>query len=475
MIPALFGLWLVATSISEAVPSIGSYNGKRMLELYLIFVTLFVLLISSRVRQRLETFLLAIPTWVRILLLIFFGIGLSSALLTPNPAYPLLDVAMLFLLILTTLTIACTRQLVGIQFDRVIIACIALMGFGVAFQELVGVLVFISTGQQYSYKEALMHFLHPRFYNQVQTWTIPLLALLPIVFNKYRWVGLACIMLICIQWYIIFAMGARGSTISLLVAMFAIGIILPTYRKYWLKLHALGLMLGILFYLSVVAFLGAVQPDNSDFVSESLGRPMLHTTGRTNLWKYAINDAVQNPYLGAGPMRYACSANVYLPGSPHNFPLQIMSEWGIPALVILSIIVSWLIYAWLLSARSVKQYPAYKQALVTCTSISCLAAMIHVCVSGLLISPSSQVAGMLVAGWLIAILFDARPKSLITISTGRNGTPLLVFIGLAVSFSVVVFAHIEIEEMSFRTTYARDYGPITPRFWQDGRFCEYSF
>ena len=73
-IPVLFGLWLVITSVNEVIPELVIYNGKRVLELCLISVTLSFLLISGQVRQKLEVILRAIPSWVRVFLLIFFGV-----------------------------------------------------------------------------------------------------------------------------------------------------------------------------------------------------------------------------------------------------------------------------------------------------------------------------------------------------------------------------------------------------------------
>ncbi len=282
---------------------------------------------------------------------------------------------MLFLLILTTVTLACIRQIVGIHFDRVVLICVALMGFGILFQELIGMLVYLSADQQFSYRESLFHFSHPRLYNQVQTWTLPLLALLPLVFKKTRGIGLLSIFLIGAQWYIILSTGARGSTVSLMLAMLTVGIFLPNCEKALAQITCFRMGAGYSVLSFCAFFLGAVQPDKTDFVSESVGRPMLHTTGRTDLWKHALDDAIQNPFLGAGPMRYACGVNHYLAGSPHSFPLQIMGEWGIPAFLILGILFSWLVYSWTQTTKLIEHDDTYKQVLVACLSISCLAAI----------------------------------------------------------------------------------------------------
>mgnify|MGYP001553960104 CR=1 FL=1 len=474
LIPVLFGLWLVVTSLSEVVPGVGLYDGKRILELYLICLTLSLVLISSAARQKMAVLISAIPGWIRIHFLIFFGLGLSSALLTPNPAYPLLDVTMLYLLMVSSISIACVKQQYKNRFDQIVLVLVAMMGFGVIFQELVGLLVYLSTEQQFNYRESLFHFLHPRLYNQVQTWTIPLLALLPLVFNKYRWIGPLSLILIGAQWYILLSTGARGSTISLVSAMVLVGVILPRSRKLWVKTHISGFVLGAIFYMSAIGFLQAVQPDKTEFVSESIGRPMLHTSGRTDLWKHSIEDAIGNPMFGSGPMRYACDADHYIAGSPHSFPFQVMGEWGIPAFLVLGVLFAWLMYSWFRATKRNEQETIYGQAAISCLSISCFAAAIHVCVSGLLVAPSSQVAGMLVSGWLLGSLFN------VSYDSTENRPPqydavFLLLLGFVASVSVLIFTSNELENLPFRTSYAQDYGPTTPRFWQDGRFCEYSF
>ncbi len=474
LIPALFGAWLAATSLTEVIPGLGLYDGKRMLELYLICLTLSVVLINRPARQKFNAVVNATPARIRLLLIIFFALGVGSALLTPNPAYPLTDVAMLFLMVITALCVACARYVCGYHFDRVVLIFIGLMGFGVVFQELIGLLVYLSFDRQFNYREALFHFLHPRLYNQIQTWTIPLLALLPMLFNKNRGVLFLSVFLLGAQWYILLSTGARGTTISLVLAMLVIGIVLPIARKSWLKIHVSGLLLGVLLFISVAGILQSLQPDKTTFVSESVGRPMLHTSGRTDLWKHAIEDVVQSPFLGSGPMRYACEADHYLAGSPHSFPLQIMGEWGVPAFLLLAILFGWLVFSWKQATKSIANETSYQQVAITCLSISCLAAIIHVCVSGLLIAPASQVAGILVSGWLLGCLVVNGITVKKAGEAGHKAIFLLLF-GLITSVSVLLFATAELGEMKYRTSYAVDYGPITPRFWQDGRFCEYSF
>ena len=120
LIPVLFGSWLLVSSLAETVPGLGLYDGKRMLELTLVTLSLTLVLFSAAGRQKFADLLGAIPRWVRILLLTFFTLGVISALRTNHPAYPLLDVAMLYLLIMTAISVACSAILYKFWFDRLV-------------------------------------------------------------------------------------------------------------------------------------------------------------------------------------------------------------------------------------------------------------------------------------------------------------------------------------------------------------------
>ena len=103
-------------------------------------------------------------------------------------------------------------------------------------------------------------------------------------------------------------------------------------------------------------------------------------------------------------------------------------------------------------------------------ALSLVAGCIHACLSGLLIMPASQVSMILIAGWALSLCNNGRqwPQ--------KSATARLVLLsGLIVSLAVVVFAGREITQLPERTVYAEQYGPTVPRFWQNGRICEYTY
>lgn len=466
-------MWLLLTSVREVVPGFGVYDSKRVLELFTIPLLLFFVLANKEARNTFSNYLKIIPNWIWILIITFFGIGLISGLRTEHPSYSLVDVSMFLSLSVAVLCVATSKSLLGKRFDKIALLLLSLMMLAVTFQELIGFFVYATTNQQFNYRESLFHFLHPRLYNHIQTWTIPVLALLPVVFRKVRWINAISLLLIGSQWYIILYTGSRGTPVSLVTALLIVGLLQPGTRKLWLKLHVSGLVLGVLFYIAAIGLLETTQPDQTAFVKESIGRPMLHTSGRTDLWKHAFDDVKQHPLLGAGPMRFACGVEHHLPGSPHSFPIQIISEWGMPAFISLVIIFAWLIYVWANVMRLGAQKSDQKQVVFACLSISFVAALVHVNVSSLHIAPAGQVAGVLILGWLlgsISNLVSASSKA------GSNILGALVLtLGLIASVSVVVFSMGELKDLSFRTSYAQDNEPIVPRFWQNGRVCEYQY
>jgi hypothetical protein len=103
-------------------------------------------------------------------------------------------------------------------------------------------------------------------------------------------------------------------------------------------------------------------------------------------------------------------------------------------------------------------------------SISLIAGAIHACLSGVLIMPASQVATVLIAGWALSLSGNVRllPKtSALTFS--------ILITGVFITCAMLVFAIGELTQLSVRTSYSVQYGPMMPRFWQDGRVCEYNY
>jgi len=212
------------------------------------------------------------------------------------------------------------------------------------------------------------------------------------------------------------------------------------------------------------------QSQSGEFYATSVGRPLAHTSGRNILWRLAIDDAIKHPILGAGPTRYACDSEGWVSAHPHSFPLRILGEWGIIAtllLLFLAIAIGMGFLKHLKYSNTTNQTDPPLKAML---AISLIAGFIHACLSGLLIMPASQVSMILIAGWALSL---ASRKSQ-PIRNSTLGSSLLLA-GLLLSLAILVFAGREITLLPERTSYAEHHGPMVPRFWQNGRVCEYVY
>lgn len=60
------------------------------------------------------------------------------------------------------------------------------------------------------------------------------------------------------------------------------------------------------------------------------------STGRTEVWQYTLAAIADHPFLGLGPdgFAYLSPPVMRLPVQPHSMPLQLVSDWGLPAALV---------------------------------------------------------------------------------------------------------------------------------------------
>jgi len=508
LFPVLLGIYLLITSTTHLSDTLWQYDAKRMLQLVLLpLMFLWVLLIPS-LRAAFSEQMARIPRWLGVALLLMFTLGLISAWYNSETpmglAYSLADVALLFLLITAALAIAACRSIAGELFDRIVIVLIAMVGVAVGLQELIGVLAAWNSGVEFHPRVALLHFSWPRFYNQVQSWTIPVIAALPFVFPKKQSIWLLCLLSLALNWYVVVATGGRGTAVAVGIAVLFSAIVWPAARKQLLLTNIAGLMLGALIYSLVVighTQLKTVNPaaenaqkgsphttqsaepakDNgaksligstaASYKSESFTAPltgerMATSSGRTAMWRGSLADTKAHPWLGIGPMNYACKGPIYRAAHPHSFPMQFLSEWGMPAFVLLLVVGVFIAFKLILTLRSGDETGKSIRFVQVALATGLIAAAIHACLSGVLIMPASQVAGILIAGWLLGAL-PVTPKQ------GLQRLPVnaVLILSLLVSFTFLWFAKSEISlhEQRLEQTPAMD--RLIPRLWQNGKVC----
>jgi len=464
----LSGSYLFATSTFFPLDFLGVFNSKRILQLALFTAILLFTVSWVPLRESASAQLSRLSALNGYCLALFFIIGIVSSLRLDQPAYALVDVCMIFVMMMLIMVTAASRELTGKYFDKWAVALLAALGFAVFIQEFMGFVTGWAIGTEFSYEQALIHFAHPRFYNQLQTWSIPILAALPLLFPDRRWIKIGSVILIGMQWFLVIALAARGTSLSVFIAMVFIAFWLPAQRKYWLKFQLGGLLVGIGIYLGIVLLNGVLIPksQSGEFYAYSVGRPMAHTSGRSMFWRLSVNDALEHPLLGSGPTRYACDSDQVLPAHPHNFPLRILGEWGMIAFVLFIILAITIGIAFLKDLKHQISASLTDPPLKAMLATSLIAGIIHACLSGVLIMPASQVAMIMVAGWVLGLSGKVIQKP-----TRTRLANALMLLALLTTMTISVFAIKEITKLPEAKDYSDPFHPMAPRFWQDGKAC----
>ncbi|MGH8034081.1 MAG: O-antigen ligase family protein, partial [Lysobacterales bacterium] len=369
--------------------------------------------------------------------------------------------------------------------DRTVVLLLAMVGAAVGLQEVLGVFAAWSVGMGFHPLIALLHFSWPRFYNDVQSWSMPVIVAMPVLFPGKPLANVFCVAALVLEWYVVIATGARGSMLGVSVAVLAAILVIPSIRKTLMQYQFAGLVGGVMLYALVVAghhqFVGvgptasetgsittaqAFDDGSGNFTAALTADRMWTSSGRIDMWRGAMGDVKAHPLLGIGPMNYACQGPVYRAGHPHNFPLQFMSEWGVPSSLLLIPVLGFLLFSLLHRLRTPEEPGDPKVKLAGFLATGVFAAAINSCFSGVLMGPASQVTGVLVSGCLLGLV--STPLQLVS---ARKGGTVVLAAALIVSLLFLVFAREEItvSELRFEQTPVMD--RAIPRFWQNGKVC----
>lgn len=472
LLPAGLLAFLLLTSVTEPLPNVGVYDGKRLLFLAVMAIGLLLPLTDGAYRREFAGPLGYLPAWCGLALLLAFGLGMVSALAHPPSAYPLVEVGQLLLLPLGVLGLAASRRTLGNAMDRVALVTIAVLFAAITLQELMGFLAGRATGTPHSFTTMGLYFAHPRFYNHLQTWLMPVLAALPWVFSRRRPLVVLVLGLLALQWALLFLSGGRGSLLALLLTHGLAAAALWRHRPGWLGVQAAALVLGAGLFWFPWGGNGDEAPNTdgsptSMAVQQSLDRITSgHSSGRTTLWRVAWEAGRDEPWLGLGPGRYACIAPQGMGNHPHSFPLQLWAEWGAPATVLMALIAGWLALAALRSAWRGRLDPG--STLQQALTISLLAAAVHAAFSGVLMAPASQAAAVLVGGWLIGhSCLPSRPAGPVRLSS------VLAATAAALALWMALFAMMESQRLHAGAWPGSASETLSPRFWQLGNVCSY--
>lgn len=455
--PLVIGLWLAYLLIS---PTIGLgwidswHNEQRAAQIALLVLTTAVYAVSClSVAPGNSRLLWTFPP----LLLAFVGIGVISALLAPLRVEALAEVGLVVLLAALTLftaqVVARYPALALRSAQWFALFCGSAYVLGVATRLLAA----ISLDRAIDLDVWILGYANPRFPSALHTLLIPLLAMTIIGRHEAKLLRLGASVTLPLLWAINVGLGTRGIWFAYAVALPALFVIVGWRNAARLAgVIVVAAVAGVAIYYALLALYSFISSTPGATLASSLN---LTLTSREVLWRLSWDAILASPWIGIGPMQFAALGSP-VGAHPHNWVLQIASEWGLPALVIAFV-------------GALRLLGVLRQAMgdqnLSAPLLAMLAALSLGLVDGNLLMPVSQSGTALVVGLLIGQIDRERFASGRRSSAPRKGMMALLCIssaGLVVAYAATSWPDQSRGVSEFRNLHPNAW--LVPRFWEQG-------
>lgn len=470
---SVFLFWLAASLVISPfivfplVNGAGFHDNQRLVEVSCVLLALAV--ISCQLMDG-SSLPLLFSRPIAILLALFFLLGLVSSSTAYSPRHAFFEWANLLLLLGIAWLIA---SVINAKGDMLLDQLLMMGGLACAAYLLLEIAIYISllkAGVQPSPSQLIVGFGNYRFFNHVQTTSLPLLGLLAARMRDpnrkvFWWVITA------LWWMLLFVGLGRGTLMGLVAGVAMTWLLMRGAAAPWCRAMLLaglvGLVAYVFFYAAIPLAMG-MEPFGLFFssVERSVENP---TSGRLQLWVRALEMVQANPWLGAGPVHFAHYGRDIPSGNahPHNWMLQIGSEWGIPALLLLVGAVALAMHR-LWQLRTV--IAPEEQDTLTAWLVAGWAILVDGLVSGLIVMPTSQLWIALYIGCAWGWAASRSPS----FKTTTLWPPVAGRIAIALVAPLLVYALLhgvwpELQEKGRKPLDSKE-AVYRPRIWLDGRF-----
>lgn len=388
----------------------------------------------------------------------FVALGVVSALASQIPLAAFAEISMFVLL--STLVML-TATLTASQPERMAQAArygAMLIASAHALSVLVRLFASLDLGKGVDLSVFMLGYANPRFSSALYAVLMPFVAAVAIDTRERGLLRIAAFTALCALWTINLGLGTRGIWFAYLVAVPLVSLVFGVRSVVRIVgVIATAAAVGLALFLTITIASPSEVGTSGSFAVPT--ERLQSLTSREVLWGLSWDAITANPLLGLGPMHFAALKS-HVGAHPHNWPLQIASEWGLPALATLLFV---LIRA-LLRTRSglLSETPGGINA-----ALAMAVALAYGLVDGNLVMPVSQTAVALIIGLTLGSV-TALP-GFRQLSGWREVANLTVTVASAVvivSYSVPSLEDQARTKLIFRTDYPGEW--LTPRFWEQG-------
>lgn len=446
---------------------VGRYDDQRLFQVVILALGILLIILPPATRRQTGAVWALQGRLARFLAATFLALGLVSALRAANPEAALAEWGLWAALGIFTLGAAAALTRLGETSNAVLLTGLTtgvvlyLGDFYAAYSWATW-----ARGVPIIWDSPFFGFANVRFFNQVQSWSLPLVSVAAVwAWRSNRSLGVLLVLMAAAWWALLFATGSRGAGLAQVLGALTAILFLGRMAWHWAAWH-LGLALaGSVLYFSLFF-------SHSPGAGRAIEKSAQIDSARLTLWSQALDLFGEAPFLGVGPMHFAASETFRRLAHPHNAPLQLAAEWGLPAALAFMGLIGWGLWRWLLSRRrEVAQDLGGngRALLVAGLAASLLAGIAHAMVSGIVVTPASQFLGSFLAAWAWAIHVRGQALHAAHHKGPHHGLWLIPVGGLALASFLVPVASQVPHLNANHQTYSKEGGKFHPRFWIQGR------
>jgi len=329
-------------------------------------------------------------------------------------------------------------------------------------------IAYMVEGKQFQWVSPFLDFANVRFFSQYQAYAlllIPLAAALPGMSRTWR---IVVYVVAANFWALQWMVGSRAVWTGAMAGTIAVLALMRRGRIAWLGQQAMLVVSGALIYLlfsQVVASAPGATPVPGVSAAAEFGSQS--DTDRMAMAATSLKMLVEHPLFGIGPGQWGLNQAVVKNAHPHNSPLQLLSEYGLPAGAA-GVALGMLLLLFAVQALRAQT----RQAANPVTASLCAALVMGLTdslFSGNLIMPHSQVLLSVIAGWLVGRIQATASEG--ERDDGRRSEQLAL-VGVAMlamcTTAVLAFEYVDVVNSMPGNLQLRH-----PHFWQYGRFADW--
>ena len=470
LLPALAAVCLYLIFSPVWIPGLTPriYDDARCLELILLAVVVVQLLLPSFADAVVASWV-ALGKLARALIAIFLAGGALSAWNSGSVKFGALEIALNAQLVVLFLVLCAAARTEKQKTETALAIALSAGAAMFVLKFWTTYVLYVFEGKDFPWLTPFLDFANVRFFSQYQAYSLLLILLPASLLNlQNNWKVLLYIVAVncwALQWIVSTRAVWAGFALAVLVVL----LFARHGRMTWLRLQVIVMLAGgvvFLIFSRIVASLpSATLVPNA--VGSIMQRGSESVWERIALWRSALDFIMARPLLGVGPGQFGLQNYPTGAAHPHNFPLQMLSEYGLfTGLAGIALMV-------LLVVLAIKTLRVGKSAAPDMAGKSIAAALVmgltDSLFSGNQIMPHSQILLCVVAGLLVGRISARSPDLSIRSLKVYYPTLKLAFVVIAM---LAILATTILSTAYLRAV--KDMGPNiqrgNPHFWNYGRF-----